>query len=145
MKIFLDTCSLFKLYHHEAGSDDLQRLFSSLAISAIFLSDLTKIEFTSTIWKKVRTREITEIQAQTTLALFETDFDKYGFIVTDSLVIEQARLLVSKYGKKGLRTLDSIQLSTAISLREQVGLFCTADKLLLFCFEAENLPIALPL
>lgn len=141
MNIFLDTCSLFKLYHKEVGSEDLERLFSSVAISAVFLSDLTKIEFTSTIWKKVRTREITEIQAQTTLALFEADFDKYSFIVTDSLVIEQARLLVSKYGTQGLRTLDSIQLSTAISLREQVGLFCTADKLLLSLFQSENLPV----
>jgi uncharacterized protein len=140
MNIFLDTCSLFKLYHREAGSEDLQQLFSVLAITTIFLSDLTKIEFTSTIWKKVRTKEITEIQAQTTLALFEADFDKFSFVVTDSLVIEQARLLVSKYGIKGLRTLDSIQLSTAISLREKVGLFCTADKLLLSLFEAENLP-----
>lgn len=141
MNIFLDTCSLFKLYHREVGSEDLERLFSAVAISAIFLSDLTKIEFTSTIWKKVRTREITEIQAQTTLALFEADFDKYSFIVTDSLVIEQARLLVSKYGTQGLRTLDSIQLSTAISLRENVGLFCTADKLLHSLLEAENLPV----
>ena len=141
MNIFLDTCSLFKLYHREVGSEDLERLFSSLSISAVFLSDLTKIEFTSTIWKKVRTREITEMQAQTTLALFEADFDKYSFIVTDSLVIEQARLLVSKYGTQGLRTLDSIQLSTAISLRENVGLFCTADKLLLSLLEAENLPV----
>ena len=141
MNIFLDTCSLFKLYHREVGSEDLERLFSSLSISAVFLSDLTKIEFTSTIWKKVRTREITEMQAQTTLALFEADFDKYSFIVTDSLVIEQARLLVSKNGTQGLRTLDSIQLSTAISLRENVGLFCTADKLLLSLLEAENLPV----
>ncbi len=72
MKIFLDTSSLFKLYHREA---------------------------------------------KTTLELFEADCSKYTFIATDSIIIEQARKLTTKYGLKGLRTLDSIQLSTSIALQ----------------------------
>ena len=116
MKIFLDTSSLFKLYHREADTEELERYLSAVTITSIFLSEIAKVEFTSTVWKKVRTKEITELEAQTTLDLFESDFGKYQFVTTDSIIIEQARLLTSKYGMQGLRTLDSIQLSTAVSL-----------------------------
>ena len=71
--------------------------------------------------------------------LFESDFGKYTFIVTDSIIIEQARILISKYGLQGLRTLDSIQLATAKSLFQQADIFFTADKLLKSLFEVEGL------
>ena len=144
MKIFSDTSSLFKLYHKEIGTEEFEKLFTSLKITAIFLSEITKVEFTSTIWKKVRTKEISELEAQTTLELFETDLAKYTFIPTDSIIIEQARFLISKYGKQGLRTLDSIQFSTAISLFNHAEIFLTDDKLLKFLFEAEGLPTKPP-
>lgn len=144
MKLFSDTSSLFKLYHREADTAELERTFSTLTITTIFLSEISKIEFASTIWKKVRTKEITELEAQTTLALFESDFEKYIFIVLDSIIMEQARILISKYGTQGLRALDSIQLSTAVSLFKQVNLFFTADKLLKSFLVAENLPTEMP-
>ena len=96
------------------------------------------------MWKKVRTKEITEPEAKTTLDLFETDFEKYNFEATDSVMIEQARLLPAKYGKLGLRTLDSIQLSAAVLLRDKVDTFFTADKLLKSLFAAECLTVEMP-
>lgn len=139
MKMFLDTSSLLKLYHREIGTTELESLFSTLKITEVFLSEISKIEFTSTIWKKVRTKEVTILEAQTTLDLFESDFNKYSFIATDSIIIEQARILISKYGIQGLRTLDSIQLATCISLVQQVNLFLTADNLLKALFKVEGL------
>ena len=50
MKIFLDTSSLFKLYHEEEGTEELEKVFSQAKITEIFLSEITKVEFTSTIW-----------------------------------------------------------------------------------------------
>jgi predicted nucleic acid-binding protein len=144
MKIFLDTSSLFKLYHQEVGTDELENLFSQVKITHVFLSEITKIEFTSTIWKKVRTKEITTTQAKVTLELFENDFEKYNFVATDSLVLEQARNLTTKYGIEGLRTLDSIQLSTCISLAKEVDIFYTADKLLKTLIEQEGLATEMP-
>ncbi len=58
MKIFLDTSSLFKLYHQEIGTEELEALFRTKNITDIFLSEISKIEITSTVWKKVRTKEI---------------------------------------------------------------------------------------
>ena len=144
MKIFLDTSSLFKLYHRETGTEELEELFSIVKITTIFLSEIAKIEFTSAVWKKVRTKEISELEAQTTLELFESDFAKYSFIATDSIIIEQARNLTTRYGVQGLRTLDSVQLSTAISLSQQVGVCLTADKLLKSFFNEEGLPTEPP-
>lgn len=62
------------------------------------MSEIAKVEFTSTVWKKVRTKEITKEQAEVTLELFESDFAKYNFVTTDSLILEQARNLTTKYG-----------------------------------------------
>jgi uncharacterized protein len=129
MKIFLDTSSIFKLYHQEEGTLSLEAIFAKEKITQIYLSEITKLEFTSTVWKKVRTKEITNEQAKITIELFESDFAKYNFITTDSLIIEQARILISKYSVNGLRTLDGIQLSTCVSLKENANLFLTADLL----------------
>jgi len=139
MKIFFDTSSLFKLYHREADTVIIEQIFSRGIVTNVYLSEITKVEFASSVWKKVRTREITELEATATLQLFERDSDKYTFIATDSIVIEQARNLTIKYGLKGLRTLDSIQLSSAISLAKEVGLFVTSDNLLKSLFNQEGL------
>ena len=144
MRIFLDTSSLFKLYHREFGTEELELVFSANNITTVFLSEISKIEFASTIWKKVRTNEISELEAQTTLEMFESDFAKYTFVVTDSIIIEQARILVSKFGTPGLRTLDSIQLSTSLSLKEMADVFFTSDKLLKSLMETEGLKTEMP-
>ena len=139
MKIFLDTSALFKLYHQETGTEELESIFIKSKITHIYLSEISKVKFSSAIWKKVRTKEISVVQAKLTAELFENDFEKYSFISTDSLIIEQARNLTTKYGAEGLRTLDSIQLSTCLVLEKQVDLFITADKLLNTLIEREGL------
>jgi hypothetical protein len=55
------------------------------------------------------------------------------------LIIEQARILVTKYGIEGLRTLDGIQLSTCVFLKNKVDVFFSADKLLSVLIEKEGL------
>lgn len=140
MNIFLDTSSLFKLYHKEPGTAVIEQIFRNNAVTTVFLSEIAKIEFASTIWKKVRTHEISEIQAATLIDLFDKDSEHLTFIQIDSIITEQAKRLISKYGKQGLRTLDSIQLSTAVTLREHAGLFITSDNLLNDFFKMEALP-----
>lgn len=139
MRIFLDTSSLFKLYHREAGTVKIEQIFSQGKVTEVYLSEITKVEFASSIWKKVRTGEITELEAITTLQLFERDSNKYTFVATNSIIIEQARNLVTKYGIKGLRTLDGIQLSSAIALAAAVELFVTSDNLLNSFLKEEGL------
>ena len=142
MKVFLDTSSLIKLYHKENGTKELQSLFLESKILQIFLSELTKVEFASTIWKKIRTKEVSLDNGIMILNLFQEDLSNYHFIMVDGLLIEQARMLMLSYGIEGLRTLDSIQLSTCVSLKNEVDLFLTSDKLLNKLIEREGLNIA---
>jgi predicted nucleic acid-binding protein len=130
MKVYLDTSSLVKLYHFEQGSDILDNFFTNNRISIVFLSEVAKIEFASAMWKKVRICELDEVTAIGMLNLFEADAQKYTFISVDSLIIEQAKVLLTKYGRSGLRTLDSIQLSTCLTIRETANYYFTADQLL---------------
>ncbi len=144
MKIFLDTSSLFKLYHQETGTAELENVFIHQKVTDVFLSEIAKVEFASSVWKKVRTNEISNNQALITIKLFEDDYAKYNFITPDSLIIEQARQLIAKYAMNGLRTLDSIQHSTSISLNNKADLFLTADQLLNNFMILEGLPTEFP-
>ena len=139
MKIFLDTSSLIKLYHNEIGTDILDRLFEDNEVGEIFLSDIAKVEFTSAIWKKVRTKDLTSDEATDIIASFLDDYDKYTFIDVDSELISIARDLVVKYGLKGLRTLDSVQLASIIEVKTGLSFAVTADVLLKSLIELEGI------
>ncbi len=144
MNIFLDTSSLFKMYHRESGTDDLIRYFTKVKPATVYVAEISKIEFASAIWKKVRSKEITEIKAKDTIEYFDADYSKYAFKAANPNIIEYAKVLISKYRIQGLRTLDGIQLSTALTLFNQVDLFITHDKLLKTLFIAEGFPTELP-
>ena len=135
----MDTSSLFKLYHIEVGSSELDNLLSQNDITTIYLSELTSIEFASTIWKKVRKKDISISEANEVNKAFERDLSKYTFINLNTEIINKARSLIVIYGLRGLRSLDSIQLATAVILKNKSDLFLTADKLLNSFLKEESL------
>lgn len=130
MKIFLDTSSLIKLYHTEQGTDELDKLLDENSVQEIYLSEIAKIEFNSAVWKKVRTKDLTKEEADEIIGSFQTDYQKYSFITTDHQLLNAARDLVTKYGLAGIRTLDSIQLASIVSVKKELSLAITADDLL---------------
>jgi predicted nucleic acid-binding protein len=138
MKAFLDTSSLLKLYHQESDTDVLSNALADVKI--IYLSELARLEFRSAVWKKVRTKEIDSEIAQAIVAYFEEDYPKFTWIKLDSATLNQAISLLNQYGIAGLRTLDAIQLSSALSLKENKNIvFFTHDKLLQSIFTQEGL------
>ena len=139
MKVFLDTSSLLKLYHHEVGTEKLLNILSQ-GVEEIYLSELAILEFHSAIWKKVRTSKIEVVTAKAVITCFQTDYTQFRWIQLDSKVIQLGRELLMKYGTTGLRTLDAIQLASALALKEQPKIyFFTADQLLQSFFEQEGL------
>jgi predicted nucleic acid-binding protein len=64
MNIFLDTSSLFKLYHKEAGTEELERLFINQKIAGVFLAEIAIIEFASVVWRKCRMKDIDSEKAK---------------------------------------------------------------------------------
>lgn len=51
MKLYLDTSSLFKLYHTKAGTQEVDSIFAENNPTAIFISEIALIEFTSALFK----------------------------------------------------------------------------------------------
>lgn len=130
MNVFFDTSSLFKLYHFESGTDELMSLFDLYNINAIHLAEITSVEFASVVWKKCRKGEVNEKNSQGLIEKFKTDCAKYIFVPEERSIRNIAEELVGKHWKLGLRTLDSIQLASALRVKDDLNLFITADTLL---------------
>lgn len=138
MVTFLDTSALVKLYYKEADSATfVQELLTNA--SSIYVCELSKVEFTSAIWKKVRMGDIDQATCKSVLALFEKDFSNYHWISLDSTLIESARQLFHAYGLENLRALDALQFAAAWSVKNEVKVFLTKDELLRELFEKEGL------
>ncbi len=140
MKAFLDTSSLVKLYHQEEGADFVMEALSN-DVEEILLSELAVLEFRSALWKKIREKEIEEKVAIEVIQCFHKDRDNFQWILLQSDIVESASYLLMKYGSYGLRTLDSLQLATALTLREEKCIFLTSDKLLRTLFVEERLNV----
>lgn len=140
MNIFFDTSSLLKLYHRETGTEELLQLFSG-NITIVYLSEISKVEFSSAIWKKVRTKELSIDKAKEKINFFVNDFSKYSWIELNNDTVESARLYLDKYGNDGLRSLDAIQLACAVTVKNIADLFITSDNILQAIFKKESLKI----
>ena len=141
MNIYMDTSSLLKLYHAEDGTDELDKFLEDHPVEGIFLSEISKIEFDSAVWKKVRMKDLDINGAEEIVESFESDYANYTFIQVENQLILQARALVSKHGTEGLRTLDALQLASAITIRNTIALAITADNLLGSLMQKEGIKV----
>jgi predicted nucleic acid-binding protein len=129
MNVFIDTSTLFKLYQNEDGSEIIYNYLKNNEIKYIYLSEITKIEFHSVIWKKVRMKELTIEISETIINNFISDSKYYNFIQIGNEIINNALYLLAKYNKLGLRSLDSIQISSSMFSSEEIDLIITSDKI----------------
>lgn len=130
MNVFFDTSSLFKLYHREVGTDELMDFFNRHKINAIYLAEITRIEFSSVVWKKCRKGEINEKLSIKLLEKFEIDSKKFTFVPDSWELKKLAKILIAKHWKKGLRTLDSLQLASGLIIDQKVDYYFTSDVIL---------------
>ncbi|MGB5155901.1 type II toxin-antitoxin system VapC family toxin [Desulfobacterium sp. N47] len=138
MKAFLDTSSLVKLYHNEKDSDYVLGALSK-DVQSIILAEIAILEFRSAFWKKARHNELSEKAVQEVIDCFEDDHAKFEWIRIDPFIIDSASKLLMRYGSDGLRTLDSLQLASAVKLKRESCIFLTSDSLLLKFFKNEGL------
>lgn len=139
MDLFFDTSAIVKLYHLEKGTE---AIVSAVEKSTnIFISQITPIEYQSAFYKKLRLKEISEDDLTKALKLFENDLGNFQIIPITNHLIDLAKTLLSRYGKKGLRTWDSIQLaSAAIEKSSFEYALCSDEKLNEFLL-SENIKI----
>ncbi len=139
MKVFFDTSSLVKLYHKESGTQELMEFFQTNFIESIYLSEITKIELTSTVWKKCRNGEIDETIAKKLIDKFSIDSAKYSYVPDSFSLKIIACELIEKYWKKGLRTLDTLQLASGLKVKDEIEFYFTSDTILKKLAEAEGI------
>ncbi|MEK7249254.1 MAG: type II toxin-antitoxin system VapC family toxin [Bacteroidota bacterium] len=131
MNLFLDTSGLIKLYHKERGSQALfQFLQENRSEMLIAVSAIGTVEFHSTIFKLVRVKELEPAEASRARGLFNADLGKCSRIQIDERVLSQAVELLEGYGSTiSLRTLDALQISSAIVFQKQspIDFFISSD------------------
>ena len=140
MKAFFDTSTILKLYNEEEGSDELEIYFNN-NIDIAILSELADLEFRSALMRKLRMGEIDEEIAINVISCFENDYDNFVWIKLKGEIIKSASTLLMKYGSKGLRYLDAIQLACALTLRDDECIFFTNDNILQEIFYEEGLKL----
>jgi predicted nucleic acid-binding protein len=141
LKIFLDTSSLIKLYYKEEGTSSLDKIFAEYSISEIFISEITKVEFFSAIYKKLRTKHLHQQNVNDILSAFISDEHNYSIVLMSSEIIDVSQSLIKKYGIAGLRSLDAIQLASVCNIKGQIELAITNDKLLNDFLISENVKV----
>lgn len=142
MAIYLDTSALAKLYHQETGSAFLERLLHES--QTVFLSRLCVLEMRSVLSGKIRTNVLALDDADLVVRRFRSDVRRRRFKVIALRVrhYDLAESLIAAHGAtQGLRTLDSLQLATALDLYKNglIDSLVTADKILVRVAALENL------
>lgn len=122
---YLDTSALVKRYHREEHSDIIDKIFERFTIA---ISELSIVEFVSALRRKVDERVIGQKGMSYVLIKFQEDLANFIILKFDSNVISNAVEFVMKYR---LKTLDSLQLSFAMKLKEYDPLFVSFDRKLL--------------
>ena len=128
MSFFIDTSSLVKIYHKEENSHKVISLYNSN--ETIYISELAKIEFVSTAYRKYRENEIIREALYVLMDKFQSDVEsRYKLLKFSSLVCDGALDLLHNIGTKyGLRTLDSMQLAFFLTYCEENDIFVCSDK-----------------
>ena len=138
MNFFLDTSALAKLFLiRELCSEKIINLVCD-SVNDIWVLELAQVEFHSAIYRRFRSGEINNSELVVILNEFDHQFTQFHIEPMTSLVLDEARNLLKRFGKKdGLRTLDALQLAGFTLIAEKTEwFFVCADRLL--CAIAEK-------
>lgn len=138
MKLFFDTSALVKYFHDEAGTQQVVSLIMDHA-NEIWVSDLTRVEFLSALYRKVRTAELGVNQLYDAIVGFDEEWKRFSVQPLGHIVVTEAEKFLRKQGQKyRLRALDALQFASFALLAELDWQFVVADELLASAVAAEG-------
>ncbi|MEJ5363179.1 MAG: type II toxin-antitoxin system VapC family toxin [Spirochaetota bacterium] len=140
MDIFIDTSALMKRYISEIGSDIIDNLFTKC--DTIYVSIITEIEAFSTIRRLLYDKQIGKHEFLHLHNEIETDLQYFTIIDINESVIKLSKDLIMHHS---LRTLDSIQLSSALLIKDTIDYFVCSDNRLITAAQNEKMKILNPL
>jgi len=130
MILFFDTSALVKFFHEEKGSDTVTSLILSKD-NEIWVSELSRIEFLSAIFRRFRNKEVDGEQLKEAIGGFEEQFTVFNVEPLGQAILKEAENLMKVYGKtRKVRALDALQLGTFNLISEKGWLFVAADEFL---------------
>lgn len=135
---FWDSSALVPLVLVEIRSSDMERLL--LQDGDIVSAAIAPIEVTSALWRRKHRNELTVAEIQNAEQLFANVSANWRAIEQSDEVVERSLDLLSRHQ---LRTLDAIQLATAILFagRDRSLPIVTLDQRLATAARAEGFPI----
>jgi uncharacterized protein len=126
--LYLDTSALLPFYRQEATSAAVERLLLAQT-EPVLLSLLTELEVASVLARWVRSREITEAQANQLQNAFRGDLRAGRFRVLEPGAGEYARAFEWLLARKAtLRVLDALHLACAVQMDAEL---VTADPVMI--------------
>lgn len=115
--LFFDSSSLVKRYIGETGTVWVQALSDSQAGHDHVIAEITGVEMTAAVSRRLRRGDITVVDAAAAISDIKADFtDDYFLLETSQARIREAMTLTQTHGLRGY---DAVQLATALFLRDQ--------------------------
>lgn len=142
--LFFDTSALVKRYYDEEGTEKIDELVES-EDSQVVISSLSIIETTSAFKRKQNRGNISEEDVDQLLSsFFQEALDEFVIVPLEESSLQFSFDLVLK---QDLRTLDSLQLSTATTVSQETDefSFVCADSELASTGEANGLSVINPM
>ena len=144
----VDTSALVKYYHPEIGSSQVIAMADDQS-NMLFISRIGLVEIHSALVRKVREEKLSIPALQQSLRRFYADIRTRKFRLVQSVPVHERQaihLLVQQGVVRPLRTLDALQLSVALWLKEQQQLdhFLCADAKLYEVAQYEGLSVINP-
>jgi predicted nucleic acid-binding protein len=138
---YLDTSALVKRYHPERGTAHLDTVFAD-ADATFIIASITIAEVTSALARKREAGEVSEEGLRRTLSKFSEDLiGEIWILDLERHHIRRAQELILTHG---LRTLDSLQLSLLLVVRDLSPVFLCSDVRLQVAANAEGIPVVDP-
>jgi uncharacterized protein len=127
MTLFMDTSALVKLFHLEEGTERVT-VWVEQAEQGVSVLDIAAIEFLSALYRRLRAKEITDIEMQEAVAGFRSQWANFHVEPLGHAVVHEAETILVDHGRSaGLRALDALHLAAFSLIAEADWQFVTAD------------------
>lgn len=120
--------ALVKFFHEEEGTETVTELILD-ANNQVWISELSRLEFLSTVFRRFRNKELDEERLNTAVNSFESQVAHFNIEPLGHAVLEEAALLLKKHGRShGLKALDALHLDNYSLISENDWAFVAFDE-----------------
>jgi hypothetical protein len=150
MLYYFDSSAAVKRYALEKGSSWVKDIFEPAVGNEVYLVHIGVVEIAAALSKKVRTKELTQVDYEAALKLFLTDVQNgdYDIAPVSDQIIDLAIDLTRRHPLRGY---DAVHLATAVTINNTLlgaGLptltFVSADNILCNAARGESLSVYNP-